>query len=105
MPSLKIVKAVCISKCKDTTEKDKTRVITQSEYLAVKRRQHDTFGKTANERFFFIRAVYHSFDPFHDHGSFDKYNQALKFVKRIALANVKVLVWSAYNHSRPFRGF
>ena len=71
-PSLKIVKAVCISNSKDTTEKDKTQVITHSGYLTVTRLQHETFWKTANAPFFFIRDVYHSFDPFHDHGSFNR---------------------------------
>lgn len=55
--------------------------------------------------FFFIRDVYHSFDHFHDHGSFNREDQALKLVKRIALANVHFLVGSAYNHNRPSHGF
>ena len=57
-PSLKIVIAVCISNCKDTTKKDKTPVITHSGYLTVKRLQHETFWKTGNEPFFFLFVMY-----------------------------------------------
>ena len=51
-PSLKIVIAVCISNCKDTTKKDKTPVITHSGYLTVKRHSMKPFGKPLMNLFF-----------------------------------------------------